>query len=684
MPVYSVKLTRTCQRCKDDQDKTGNEDVITATLGETEETCTKSTADGSYVLLSNIRNQNETCDKDSTGYTTFTATLYNAAGAAQGTPQSYRVDRNGKQHTYNLENVHVDWETLKEVDEHADEKNPTLITGRHFEVDAYIPCDAKPSDTGHRRPIKVDVTVEGACGETGGVTYKATISKDETDAAQLKFAAEAPASPSTEATYGYEGEHNPTLVRASSDTTLNCESPYYPRHWHCNHCGNNYATSAMNNKVDVSFTGREHKYEDAPAFSWIKEGTTAQAVFTCSVCGQSEIVKEATLDTVNEYVKPGCIGTGEKGYTYYAFWVQFDANSPRYEYEFEVEIAPVPHNLDDKGVCTICKKPFVQVVFNRRTGGALQQVFYNREGSGDNVVIKDVNGKTITATDIAVPTVPQQTGYEFKGWKFGEETEIPSTEIAAKIYTALTTTEATTITVEPNYQPIAKKAPVTVTCVAGDIELATKTEEAEVGQSYALAADSTLQKDGKTYTFSCWASDRAGETVLSTKENFQIAISSEAARSIFAIYVAQGSGSEDPVVKPIIMSDVYTSIVNGAYKLSFASTRAELPTGCTLVDTGFLYGTKQITFKDMTIKDLEEALVLGGTIENLKTQAISGSAVTNALTVNLGANSENCAMWVCARGYLRYKDANGNILTAYTDVIKTTYNIEAAKTSGNE
>ena len=90
----------------------------------------------------------------------------------------------------------------------------------------------------------------------------------------------------------------------------------------------------------------------------------------------------------------------------------------------------------------------------------------------------------------------------------------------------------------------------------------------------------------------------------------------------------------------------------------------------------------------MDITALEKALILGGTTENLKTQAVSGNAATNALTVNLGTAETNCNYWVCARGYLRYKKADGTIITEYTDVIKTTYNKEAEKnnagTSGNE
>ena len=144
----------------------------------------------------------------------------------------------------------------------------------------------------------------------------------------------------------------------------------------------------MNNKVDISFTGRDHEYKNAPTFSWIKEGATAQAVFTCSACGQKPITIEATLDKVNEYQKPGCIGSTEEGYTYYAFSAQLNSESPRYEYEFEVVLDPVPHKLDSNGTCTNCNKPFVQVIFNRCTGGVLQQEFYSREENGDQVVIK--------------------------------------------------------------------------------------------------------------------------------------------------------------------------------------------------------------------------------------------------------------------------------------------------------
>ncbi len=690
VPVYTIKLKRTCQRCKDedDADKAGNEDTITAKLGQTEATCEKSKADGAYVLLGDITNQNEICDEGSKGFTAFTATLYNAAGTAQGQPKSYRIERDGKAHAYSLNNVKVDWTTLQEVDEHNDKNNTTLITGRHFEVDAYIPCNANPSDTAHRRSIKVDVAVTGECGSETGVLYTATISKEETDASSLKFASDTVEAGTDTVTHKYKDAHNPTLVRASSDTTLNCESPYYPRHWHCDKCGNNYATSAMNNKVDISFTGRDHEYKNAPTFSWIKEGATAQAVFTCSACGQKPITIEATLDKVNEYQKPGCIGSTEEGYTYYAFSAQLNSESPRYEYEFEVVLDPVPHKLDSNGTCTNCNKPFVQVIFNRCTGGVLQQEFYSREENGDQVVIKDVAGNVVTAKDIIAPTVPQQTGYEFIGWKFGEETDITSAAIAAKIYEALISTEATTITVEPNYAPVAAQAQITVECVAGEVTLSTKSEQAAVGQSYPLKAEKTIQNEGKTYTFTCWANDKEGQTVLSTSEDFQIAISSNADKTIFAIYAEQGSATKPVEVKPIIMSDVYTSIVNGAYKLSFATTRAEIPEGCTLVDTGFLYGTKQSTFANMDITALEKALILGGTTENLKTQAVSGNAATNALTVNLGTAEANRNYWVCARGYLRYKKADGTIITEYTDVIKTTYNREAEKnnagTSGNE
>ncbi len=444
-----------------------------------------------------------------------------------------------------------------------------------------------------------------------------------------------------------------------------CGQPYYPDHFRCKKCGKAFLNPSPNSETVISTTANLPHGFGTPVFSWIEQGKTAQAVFTCANCGTT---RQFTADVGSQLItkRPTCQTTGTAYYPVDLYLTSLEDKSgfsADYYPGNVIETLPViGHEFDSEGNCIYgCGKKSEDIV---------NVIYVN--GLTDNV-IRDTWIQRSTAAAYEIQAAPNQFGYDLAGWRFNNTSyaSTQKTKLQTDVRTAITNTETNEIRIYVQYTAAEKSATVNVYQVvngtAGQTPIRT-ISDLTVGQAQLLSADEAVGGA----VFSHWAADDKGIQVLSVSRNYNLFISGEGKKNVYAIYVTNPDEEMDQ--KRIVISDVYTSQIDGADKLSFVSAMS-MPEGATWVSSGFMYSTSSTfgTDKEVTDPEVIAALTVGSTVDGVKQKALTGRTA-NVLTINLGVNnSTNKGRDVWVRGYLFYEDSEGNLHECYTDVVKTNY-----------
>lgn len=456
------------------------------------------------------------------------------------------------------------------------------------------------------------------------------------------------------------------FLKRVQGVTGSCTEPGYPSHYHCTKCDKNYRSSDALTEIEVSETEPlGHLYggsDDYVTFAWTREGTDAEATFECTRRGCTAATeghfKTLTAKVGNEYVanEPECEGTKVDGHSYFAVSVAIEANTEGkypegfseagvYEGELELVKPYGTHQFLEDGTCkwkdhgcTATKATDIQVTFYGRNTEVLSTKSYKKP-EGD------------AAVDIVVPVVPSYIGYDFTGWRLGETT-YQNDQIAAAVSTAVKASTGVPVEVYATYAESTKKGKVRVIKkFDGTVEDDTiEFKEVPVGNYITEEVAKTVEKGDKTYTFSHWEKDGA---TIGTALKGSIRIQEGDQVTLCAVYL-----SEKVEVKPTITMTGINAVKDDVEKLLFTSN-VVLPDGYALVENGMLYSVKEVTLDQM---------VWGSSVAS---KSVFGNSANNTMAIKIGTRVDN-NVWV--RGYLRYQDAEGAIVTIYTPLYKTTYN----------
>ena len=633
VPDYQITLTRSCKDCEETEEVTG----------KLSDTTTLETAKDSFVKVQAIAHSEVTCTTD--GTTTYAAVFYGKKNSNSQAPELVEgaAPENGtdtvKSEGHNFKaTVDVDWDNMQP--EQVFKKDGTPLVNQNgdpvytdnFIVTASRGCSNTNCQETDNVPVTVSVT--GKCGDTvnedaeGNVIFTAAIEKGfvPTDEQELTL---------TNATLSKNySAHN--LNRVAGQTG-GCGEISFITHYHCALCGKNFKNNAATTVVNVSFEEQGHLYGD-PDFKWNVEGDSASATFKCNRCQKDESVLaySATVGQKTVDRKPTCQQTGTAYYSVNivftkdnlpeAFTMPQDANELRFDGELEVAVPTVDHDFsttNDAGqkVCKWCGKLKADMV----------KVSYVTD---DNKVIRESEwfDKTEDIT-ITPPTAPNQSTRVIDYWEVDGVKVAEGESLADAIVNTVKATNKAEIIVKAVYRDIQETANVTVAYkgIEKDPEAAVPVN---VGSRYTVTAK---EEEGSMY-FSHWSND--ADAVLSRSTSYSVYVPSKDAITIYAVYTAEKPGAET-TAPTIAITNIFTTEAGGVHKVCFTSTM-DIPKGFEMVESGLLYNTESsLNGAEMTL-------------ENGKgRKSVLNGAKTNTLSIKVSSDS----LRVCARGYLRYKNA---------------------------
>ena len=319
-------------------------------------------------------------------------------------------------------------------------------------------------------------------------------------------------------------------------------------------------------------------------------------------------------------------------------------------------IAPGPHVFEN-GECKWCHtEETARVIFKGHNGNELSSEYYPAGTS---------------AADIVVPTAPNRFGYDFVGWQLnGTGNPVVSNEIAAEIVKLLSDKGEIILTAIYELSQVSQ-ADVTVTNLyradgSADVTGTTNTVKVDIGTRYTATSTKDTDDKYKDYEFSHWEIN--GE-VVGTNASYELLIQN--AVTIHAVYVLGEKEEAKPVVA---ITDVYGSVVDGSYKLSFVSNMS-YPNDYQVVDSGFVYcnvNAEQIS---------EDELVLSSTNTNVRIKQLGGIK-TNIFSLNLGTDTTGMRRGtkVAARAYVKLVKGD-QVYELYSSMMVKSYNdvVPAAK-----
>lgn len=245
-----------------------------------------------------------------------------------------------------------------------------------------------------------------------------------------------------------------------------------------------------------------------------------------------------------------------------------------------------------------------------------------------------------TTASITIPDAPSKKGYSFTGWSMSQDTIKAALE------------EQRVITVTPIY--IQNSETYTVIVSGGSITRSTT--EAEEGK-YKVGTNLTLTADAAPsgQKFSHWKD--ADGNVLSYSNEYYMKVTADT--SVSAVFVAEVTKVEAKPTIVITSQDAFK--VNEVIKASFTATR-DIPDSFTLISQGIVATTDDNTAGNA------DSFVIGG--NNVK--KATGSATDNKGILTVNIKTAASVTWY-ARGYVIYKDADGNQYTVYSDVESVAY-----------
>ncbi len=648
VPPCTATATRTCSRC----DET---DELTTTVGQT----STAAKDGVTLKLKATAYTAPVCEQ--AGSVAYKATLLDSEGQELKTKTETKVIPAKAHDTTGP--VHIDWESLHEEEILKGGK----LAGYQFVVDAYIVCKNENCPNKNRplpNGIAVEVTAEGSCKT--GVTYKAVLAGDSVGDKTIE---------SDNDTYSIAERASHKLKPVAARKSESCSEPSYKQHYHCTVCGKNYESPLAEKEYNVSFEGESHVYYGDPDWERLSD-TMVQAVFTCSKCKKT-VNKQAEIDTENVLYypeEPKC-EDAEKEPDAPEIWVYYpvkvDFNGTQYESSFGQVAPAADHKLNDNGVCEYCGNTFTAVNFygiNGTTGNAISTTYYKVDKEAKKVYLKTggVYTEVTEADGIIAPVAPTHVGKVFQHWTLDGQNYDTNEKIQAAILTALQAGGSKELTITSTYknEAVAKATITRYNVVGGNKVEASKVETTvEIGGLYTATAAEAVEN----VKFSHWSSNEDGTGVLSTNKEYKFYIATGEAKTIYAIYADQDTPDN---VKAVKITDVYTTEVDGSYKISFVSG-ITLPDGCKFKSAGFVYATASM-YQDTTKAEMEELLKIENVSdETQKIRQVERSGQTaNIYTINLGSNTTRN---VHVRGYVIYEDAEGNLMTEYSEVSTASY-----------
>lgn len=484
-----------------------------------------------------------------------------------------------------------------------------------------------------------------------------------------------------------EGRTNHDLIRVAGGSSNDCNAEIHPTYYECKRCAKRYTTQSALTEYKGPGQGdgqpQGHLYGQ-PEFTWIEEGKTVQATFRCTRSGctgdvtigdkvsPKELTLVALLDEEPYVDTPAqCIGMKDDagnltgtGLAYGLANLTISEQNAQgslkvgdyFESELEMTIAPGPHVFEN-GECKWCHtEEAARVIFKGHNGNELSSEYYPAGTS---------------AADIVVPTAPNRFGYDFVGWQLnGTGNPYDSDKIAAEIVKLLSDKGEIILTAIYKLSQVSQ-ADVTVTNLyradgSADVTGTTNTVKVDIGTRYTATSTKDTDDKYKDYEFSHWEIN--GE-VVGTNASYELLIQN--AVTIHAVYVLGEKEEAKPVVA---ITDVYGSVVDGSYKLSFVSNMS-YPNDYQVVDSGFVYcnvNAEQIS---------EDELVLSSTNTNVRIKQLGGIK-TNIFSLNLGTDTTGMRRGtkVAARAYVKLVKGD-QVYELYSSMMVKSYNdvVPAAK-----
>ncbi len=294
------------------------------------------------------------------------------------------------------------------------------------------------------------------------------------------------------------------------------------------------------------------------------------------------------------------------------------------------------NNITLTAVCTpVPKENTVTITF--KTG----------DGFSDQICGEPV--QAAVGDQIAVPAHKDYYGYTFEGWDSNGDgvADIKGTE--AEAGAKYTVAEGvTTLVAVYKIEKVNYAVSVTNGTVKG--EDGTASEVYEEGTVVTVTANAA--EEGKE--FKEWQSDGI---VVSTNETYSFIV--KANMNLTAVYADKGSAEVKPVVSFTDYSrKVLTEENKDQVKMVISWSGV---TGCQIVSIGALrtYDATLATEDNLVLNNSSTA------IKNGKYTKISNSGTFTG-SLKIGAASKDKTLY--ARGYITYKDAQGNIHAVYTDI----------------
>lgn len=250
-------------------------------------------------------------------------------------------------------------------------------------------------------------------------------------------------------------------------------------------------------------------------------------------------------------------------------------------------------------------------------------------------------------TTVTAPEAPVYTGYVFKGWAVDDGAETPVVQ-AGETYT-LPEKDVTLVAVyyvdnvDETYRVTVTNEDATVTAAGENV--------AGQGLKFnTLVTVNAADKEGET--FKNWT--LADGSVVSTNKTYSFLLKKD--MELTANYT-----TDVVVAKPSVALVLHERYQNGEkdkVRLGISWDNVE---GYTIVAEGMLR-----TY-DSSLGDAANLILTNSNsaISNNKCSQV-GSCGNYTIGINLGSTKLSTSMY--ARGYVVYKDANGNIATVYTDV----------------
>ncbi|MCI9647102.1 MAG: hypothetical protein HFH40_09930 [Lachnospiraceae bacterium] len=476
-----------------------------------------------------------------------------------------------------------------------------------------------------------------------------------------------------------EGRTNHNLTRVAGGNSNDCTAQVHPTYFECKRCQKRYtsltATTEYTGPAHEDTKPQGHLYGD-PVFSWVEgeNGRAVRATFTCMRSGCAVDAAGHSIELAAEFdpsvafneIEPECADTKnpaqttstgvllEKGQGFAWGLVTLEITKEnatdnlkvgdKWEGDLDFVLNPVDHHFVG-GTCEWCDiaEGGVTVISHGRISTTeISKVYYSPE----------------QLEDIALPTPPNQLGYDFKGWSLTENGSVVEGIEDAIRAEADKQTGNKTVHVYAIYEKIVETAVVKVTnaCMskneAGETVYTTigtgRSTEVILGERHEEKAVSPLELVNEgTYYFSHW--ERVDTTekedgtsvetvvIVGTDLTCELYIQTKAGVNLRAVYVLDENEAigKEPSVE---MTDIYGSVVGGVNKLSFASTISiPMDSNFEVREVGFLYSVSAKTIlseEEMTIANLG-GLREDGTKLPHKQEIIDGTAKTNILTIQI-------------------------------------------------